>query len=401
MSYENVQRWIDEMMPKIIENLGSDIHKAQYELLESTGNFIMSNIYRVRLKFENKTNKQNEELSIILKRPMLGFSQIARIDLQFRNEILFYQMYTRPDNYAKCFYVEERPPIDSIIALENVNEQGYYSWPYRYDPPVEYTLAAMRELGRFHGKGYVMKEMQREKFFNIAAQIQEVRYTNKTENIYKFACNIKTSRVVEYLRSQDHDAVFCDKMEALLSNAFEEVMIKTVQPLEPLATLCHGDFTLDNILFKTEDDNGQHLPILIDFALIRYSTPVIDLSTYLHLCCSNEIRKEKFFDFIQAYHDSLKEYLLNTGVQDIEKYSYNALLSDFKRGALFGFVVMCVFIPIILGYLSPEVLVQEILDFGPLESMKKQRYAGGDKVSKILVDALLYLKDLGCLKHVL
>ena len=268
---------------------------------------------------------------------------------------------------------------------------------------MEYTLAAMRELGRFHGKGYVMKEMQREKFFDITTQIQEVRFTNTTENIYKFVYNIKTLRVVEYLRSQDHDAIFCDKMEALFSNAYEEVMIKTVQPVESLATLCHGDFTLDNILFKTKNIiyNGQHLSILIDFALIRYSTPVIDLSTYLLLCCSNEIRKEKFFDFIQAYYDSLKEYLLNTGVQDIEKYSYNALLSDFKRGALFGFVVMCVFTPIILGYLSPEVLIQEILDFGPLESTKKQRYVGGDKVSKILVDALLYLKDLGCLKHVL
>ncbi|KYQ59376.1 hypothetical protein ALC60_01686 [Trachymyrmex zeteki] len=400
MSYESGQRWIDEIMPKIIKNLGSDIHKAQYELLESTGNF-MSNIYRVRLLFENKINRQNEELSMVLKRATSDFG--FNSDLQFRNEILFYQMYSRPDeNYARCFYFEERSPTDFVIALENVNGQGYYSCPYnKYDPPVEYTLAAMRELGRFHGKGYVMKEMQREKFFDIATQIQEVRYTNKTESIYKFVCNIKTSRVVEYLRSQDHDAVFCDKMEALLSNAFEKVMIKTVQPLEPLATLCHGDFTLDNILFKTEDNKGQHLPILIDFALIRYSTPVIDLSTYLHLCCSNEMRKEKFLDFMQAYHDSLKEYLLNAGVQDIEKYSYNALLGDFKRGALFGFVVMCAFIPVILGYLNPEVIIQEILDLGPLESTKKQRYTGGDKVSKMLVDALLYLKDLGCLKHVL
>jgi len=98
MFYESVQRWIDEMMLKIIENLGLDIHKAQYELLESTGNF-MSNIYRIRLKFENKTNRQKEELSIILKRPMLDcFNQITRTDLQFRNEILFHQMYAQPDN---------------------------------------------------------------------------------------------------------------------------------------------------------------------------------------------------------------------------------------------------------------------------------------------------------------
>jgi len=62
---------------------------------------------------------------------------------------------------------------------------------------------------------------------------------------------------------------------------------------------------------------------------------------------------------------------------------------------------MCAYIPVLLGYLSPETLVQEIIDLGPLESMKKQKYAGGDEVSKILADALLHMRDLGCLKHVL
>jgi len=399
MSYEDIQGWFDEVMPKIIKNLGPDVDKVRYEL-EFTGNFIGSNVYHVRLQFENKTNGQNEELSMILKRPMPGLNQILYIDFQFHNEILFYQMYNQPDEiYARCFYVEERPPIDSVIALENVNERGYYHCPYLYNSPLEYTLAAMRELGRFHGKGYVMKEMQREKFFAIVTQIQEVRFEKRMENIYEFGTNIKTLRAVEYLRSQGHDAVFCDKMEAVFSNLYDR-LLKMVQPLEPLATLCHGDFTLHNILFKTEDD-GRHRTMLIDFALIRYSTPGVDLSTYLFLSCSNEMRKDKFSEIMRAYHDALKEYLLNAGIKDIEKYSYNALLDEFRRSALIGYVGMCAHIPILLGYLRPETLVQEIIDLGPLESMKKQKCVGGDQVSKILADALLHMRDLGCLKHVL
>lgn len=388
-------------MSKIIESLGLDVNKVQYEAFECNGLFIMSNLYQVCLQFENKTNGQNEELFMILKRPMLGFSQAVFIDQQFHNEILFYQTYTRPDEiYARCIYVEERPPIDSVIALENVNKRGYYSCPYSYDPPMEYTLAAIRELGRFHGKGYAMKDLQRDKFFGIVAQIQEVRFAKRKENVYEFIANIKSMRVVDYLRGQNYDASFCDKMETCLSNAFDTVMRKTIQPLEPLATLCHGDFMLSNILFKTEDD-GQYRPMLIDFALITYSTPVVDLSTYLHLCCSNEMRREKFSEIMQAYHDALQEYLLDVGIQDIERYSYNALLDDFRRGALFGFIVMCGFLPTLLGHLSPEVLIPDILNLGPLESSKKHKYAGGDEISKILADALLYLRDIDCLKHVL
>ncbi|XP_071558073.1 uncharacterized protein [Temnothorax nylanderi] len=399
---EDFQRWISEVMPRIIENLGLDVDKVRYEIFEFGSISIMSNLYRISLQFENKTNGQNEELSMILKRPMLGLGQIAKIDRQFHNEILFYQMYIRPDEiYARCLYAEKRPPIDSVIALENVNKRGYFSCPYLlHDPPLEYTLAAMRELGRFHGKGYAMKELQREKFFDIVARIETVRYEKRVENLYEAYSNIQPLRAVEYLRSLQGDAIFCDKMETLLSNSFDEVMIKTVQPLEPLATLCHGDFTVSNILFKTEDD-GQYRTMLIDFALIMYSTPVVDLSTYIFMCCSNEVRKDKFSEIMRAYHDALKEYLLDVGIQDIERYSYNALLDDFRRGALFGFILMCIFLPVLLGYLSPEVLVREIIDLGPLESAKKQKYSGGNEVSKILAEALLHLRDLGCLKHVL
>ncbi|XP_024887275.1 uncharacterized protein LOC112464499 [Temnothorax curvispinosus] len=259
----------------------------------------------------------------------------------------------------------------------------------------------MRELGRFHGKGYVMKELQREKFFDVVARLQESRYVKiGKENVFEVYCNVKVMRSLEYLRRQGHDAAFCDRMEAFLTNAFDEVMMKIIKPLEPLATMCHGDFLLSNILFKADED-GRYRAMLIDFALITYSTPVVDLSTYLYNCCSNEEIREKFFDIMRAYHDALMEYLLDAGVQDVEKYSYKALLDDFRRGALYGFILASHFLPVILGYLKSETLVQDIISLDFLVSAKKQKYVGGDKVCKILADILLHLRDLGCLKHIL
>ncbi|XP_011871825.1 PREDICTED: uncharacterized protein LOC105564212 [Vollenhovia emeryi] len=399
---EDSQRWIDEVMARIIENLGLDVDKARYEL-SKTVNFIATAMYYVRLQFKNKTNDQHEELSVVLKRPLIEkLSQMIRIDLQFHNEILFYQMYVQPNErhlYARYYHVDKQPSSDSVIALENVNERGYYSCSYPYNAPLEYTLAAMRELGRFHGKGYVMKELQPQKFSDIVARLQEVRFV-KTGNIYETILNVKGTRAVEYLRRQGYDTVFCDKMEALLSNGFDEVLMKTMGRLEPLSTLCHGDFVLPNILFKTLA-GGQYHAMLVDFALITYATPVVDLSTYLCLCCTNEERREKFSDIMHAYHDALMEHLLAAGIRDTEKYSYNALLDDFRRGALFGFLLACHFLPVLLGCLESEVMVREIISLGALESAKKQKYLGGDEVCKILADMLLHLRDLGCLEHIL
>ncbi|KAL6257132.1 hypothetical protein P5V15_012064 [Pogonomyrmex californicus] len=399
---EDVQKWFKEVMSKIIEKLELDVDKVQYELLKSNDR-AMTTIHFVLLQFENKTRGENKELSIVLKRPLQGYlgEYTIRPEFQFNNEILFYQMYARPDeNYARCIYAKKQPLSDTVIVLEDVTKREYHPCPHQYRAPLEYTLAVIREMGRFHGKGYAMKKLQPEKFFDIVSRLQEVKYLRKTPNIYIHLCNINSPRAVEYLRRQGYDTVFCDKMEAILSNAFDEVMMKTVErPLEPLSTLCHGDFTLDNCLFRTKDD-GQIRAMPIDFAFFRYSTPVVDLSTYLLLHCS-QLRKERFFEIMRAYHEELKKYLLEAGVWDIKKYSYEAILEDYRKGALFGFVIASYHVPLLLGCRKPDTLRGEIVRMGMVKYLEHHKYDGGDKVCKILADTLLHLKDLGCLKHML
>lgn len=148
-----------------------------------------------------------------------------------------------------------------------------------------------------------------------------------------------------------------------------------------------------------EDDDGQQHAMLIDFALCMYSNPVVDLSTYLCLCRWNEELKDKFFDIIRAYHDALKEYLLEAGIWNAEKYSYDAFLDDYKRGSLFGFAIASFFLPTLLGYSNRSG--QEVMTMSITEYTKLLKQGGGDEMSKILADILLYLKDLGCLKYFL
>ncbi|XP_011641165.1 uncharacterized protein LOC105429713 [Pogonomyrmex barbatus] len=390
------QKSDNEMISKIIDNLGLD--DARYEITERNDNF-MSTMYLLRVKFKNRTKGQTEELPIIVKRPsqVEYFRQLSRSESQFHNEILFYRTYAEPnDNFARCLYTDERPPADSVIALENMNKQGYRSCPYKYNVPLEYTLAAVRELGRFHGKGYVMKELRREKFFAIVEQLREPRYDKMIPDDNVAYINLTSTRAVEYLRKHDYyDATFCNKAEAVLSNAFDEVMIKTVEPREPLSTMCHGDFTASNILFKTDNDGRQHQPMLIDFALLRYATPVVDLSTYLCLCCSNEVRRDKFPEIMRAYHDALKKYLSEADIWDAEKYSYEALLDDFRRGGLFGFVITTSFLPVLMGYEDPE----DFPSTGLIKAANLNKQLGGDEISKIVADMLLHLRDLGCFEY--
>ena len=102
---------------------------------------------------------------------------------------------------------------------------------------------------------------------------------------------------------------------------------------------------------------------------------------------------------MQAYHDELIKYLLDADILDVEKYSYHALLDDYRRGALFGFTLASFYFPELLGKINDAVLKYDSME--PLEFAKYLKQTGGDEISKILADMLLELRDLGCLKHVL
>lgn len=392
---QDFHTWFTHAMTKIADSLGLYINGYELTRVVDSNRFV-SDVFRVRMQLYNNTYGRNEELALVLKRPVPveQIRQLQYTDIQFYNEAVFYQMYSEPKgNFPRCFFFELRPPVDSVIALEDVTARGYRVCPYTYDAPLDYTLAAMREIARFHGKGYAMRELQTNMFFDIVERFVETRYyeTAPDDHLCKYIISKTSTRAVEYLRSRGYDAAFCDRAEALLSNAYEKVMLKAIRNVETLSTLCHGDFTLSNMLFKTGDD-GQHQAMLIDFALMRYATPVIDLSTYLSLCCSNEIRRENFTEILKTYHDALKEYLLEAGVQDIDKYSYYALLNDYRRGGLFGFVIASFFLPMLRGGLEYDVEKPPDLE----EIGKLARQSGGEEMSAILAGILLHLYDLGC-----
>lgn len=436
------REWFDGILPKITENLGEEYRQTEYQLSVPVDSFYLSSTYFVNIrpkptrvgegreaaadgeedgkKKHKKKNEETEEeqqqpqtrpkeetkpgINIVVKRPSQNeaMRQMIQSDQQFHNEILFYRRYAGSCeglDVPRSVYLEEKPPSDSVIALEDVTERGYRLSPWKYDVPLEYTFAAMREIGRFHGHGYLMKERRREEFFDIVRGIQETRYELTPDNTLHEYVNLMSTRAVEYLRERrGYARNFCDPLERFLERAFENVMLPGVRVDEPLATFCHGDFTLNNTLFK-KGPAGELKATFIDFALCRYGSPIIDLSTYFCLCCPKQLRQPEFGLVLRAYHDALTQFLAEHGIVDDPRFTYEAVYNDHSRRGLFGFVIASFYLAIQMG--KVEISPEDVGRMGAEEAAELQRGAGGDEISEILADMLLALKELGCLDHVL
>lgn len=104
---------------------------------------------------------------------------------------------------------------------------------------------------------------------------------------------------------------FLKKIEALCVNPMKYMKAK-VQPREPLATICHGDFLRNNIAFLY-DEKEPHSPnkaMMFDFQTLRYSSPMLDLTTFLANSTGTNIRSPNFTFIFKTYHEEVIKTLM-------------------------------------------------------------------------------------------
>lgn len=414
---KKIEEHFEKLAPKLARHLRNDYYKFEYELERPDDSIFFSGTFYMTMKFwinDNKcaegkmNNKGSNEKERIIKMRFVAktpittdkMQQAMKANEQFYNEIVFYRNYaTKDDNFPKCYYTNENDLYGATLILEDITARGYRVHPCKVDVPLDDVLSVMKEIARFHAKGYTMKEKEPGKFFELIKTIKECRYIDKGNDpydLYVYMVNRVVLRPINYLRRNNYDVDVCDKLEEYLKDAYRNIILNATKPIEPLAIFCHGDLTINNMLFK-RDETGTSV-MLIDFALIRYGSPTIDLSTFLCLSCSNSVKCENLPMVLRTYHDELTRCLRENGVMDLEKYSFDAFWNDYVENALFGYTVCSYFLHVLMDEDPSSTFGVVELN---LEDMTQAIYEyGGDRVTKALADILIDLKELGCFRKI-
>lgn len=336
-------------------------------------------------------------MHLVIKRPPLGSKGRALFDLDaaFHNEILFFTKYAKFYNdYPKLYYALEKPRYDSIIVTENINYQGYYLNSEKANLDIKYILSSMREIAKFHANAYIMKEKKPEEFFEIVKNIKKCR-NPPSENIASIRkSRASVPRIINYLRKHNHDETFCKRLEKFLHNGFEYSITELTKPIEPLATLCHGDFLRNNIFFKKIDNSIQAK--LIDFGMLNYGSPCQDIAHFLYISGNRSHRIDKFHEIFDEYYKTLLEYLKEAKLENLERFSKESFLENYKINAFFGYSIATVFLPVMLGLFNIDEPAKML--FIPLDEICQMfSEVGGEEYTEILVQMILDLKEAGSL----
>ena len=299
--------------------------------------------------------------------------------------------------FAKCYYAESGAACvggRDIIVLEDMVPRGFTPSAERLVLDYDHCAVALRQLARYHAVSYGMKKLETSRFHAMVKNIKTENSDQNSPEDMSYFFKTTSYRAVEYLEGrQEIDQATLDRLKNRLEHA-EQHLVDLMEPKEPLAVLCHGDFCRNNLLFRY--DSGKPCDaVLFDFQTVKYASPAIDLSFFMYLNTSSELRNHHWDDLFGEYHATLTRTLariLGCSVEELlPDYGLDEFRKDFVAHGFYGYMICSYF----LGQMSVDR--EDRIDLNVMCRRNVRDLAdatlslGGEHVSQQLADILKHL----------
>ena len=419
--------WVEQqLVPKLVAHgcfgnkSGHRVETTKCKVVyKATGDdYFTSNIFFINLEFKFELQAPQEYSMFVKGAPEDPiFRKYFDADALFHNELHMYtevipfmEKFLRKrqadlvgEIFAKCYYAESGAACvggRDIIVLEDMVPRGFTPSPERIFLDYEHCAVALRRLARYHAVFYGMKKLETSQFH---AMVKNIR----TQNFGHFSpedmsCVLKTIsyRGVRYLEvRQEMNRATLGRLKNRLEHAGQH-FVDLMEPKEPQALLCHGDFCRNNMLFCY--DSGKPCDaVLFDFQTVTYASPTIDLSLFMYLNMSSQLRNQHWDDLFGEYHATLTRTLagfLGCSVEELfPDYGLDKFQKDFVAHGFYGYMICSYF----LGEMTVDRENQ--IDYKVMCRRNFRDLAdvydslGGEHVSQQLADILKHLSSKGAI----
>lgn len=351
------------------------LHSVEIKFIGADEAFMLTICYKAKIGFEYKDNTLQERKVVVKKTPEIPEETFKAINFPalFSNEINCYTIILPAiQNFAKVkinvpkYYFGELRKNAATIILEDFNESGGWKMTTaRVNLNLEHALLAVKYLATFHGACFALKDIDSPLFQGLIEKLREPRYASPDLHPdWVKILNCSVERIISATRCYHSEVPeeFLRKLQNLISDNYR-YGYQRVRPVEPMATLCHGDYLRNNVAYKYDENTGQPIDVMMfDFQTMRYSSPMIDLSVFLALSTFKTIRYQFFEDIFDTYRQVLvTTYKEHTNQQQLPSHlSYNYLMKEYIRFLPYSIAVAASFLMTLVE--PSEISIEKMLN---------------------------------------
>lgn len=217
---------------------------------------------------------------------------------------------------------------------------------------VHHQLVAVGLLAAMHASSIVYEkqnnEMKNENWFHL---LDENVYPSDPKAMKSKTHNNVVDTLCELLRKIPK---YEDSVNEILP-AFRKLMLQMKKFVKPSNhyrnVFCHGDLWSNNILFKYATFNNgidinDRIPvaaIFVDFQLVRYAPPALDLMVMLTITSTSEFRKQYFQRLCDSYYNHLTFELKNHSIDIKTEYPRQQFYETCSFYKMVGLMESCLF----------------------------------------------------------
>ncbi|KAG5670234.1 hypothetical protein PVAND_000511 [Polypedilum vanderplanki] len=367
-----------EVVDKIVKlhNLDdSSKFKIEYSAGSAKGDNYLGIMFRIQIKSKEDNSTK---LSLIAKLPPQNENRREEClaEESFHREIEFYdilmpiykkfqkkksvQIFTE---FPNVFSILSKPPHEAIF-FEDLKMRNFEMFDRFKDFTKEHIILVLKALAKMHAIFFCIKDQEPEVVKQFIGREDYVLFIIRSDkpmlNAW-YECQKKLAlTVLEKIKNDD----IKEKIECFLNGDMKEILksIIGINVAEPYSTICHGDIWNNNIMFKN-DQNGIPIDVsLLDFQLIRYSSPVIDVMHFIFTSTTKELRDKHYQEFLDIYYETLSTSIRSLNSDPNKLFPRHIFGEHLKKFGKFGLYIAVMFLPIITTNKEDTPDLDEISD---------------------------------------
>lgn len=320
----------------------------------TAGDHNLSEVQRITVKYKNGTKEAC--LTFIVKEIKPSVSPFVNAIRAVEKENSWYECILPEVNKlgvdiaANCY-----KKFDECLLLEDLTPLGYRVAERKKLLDLNHCIEAVKALAKFHAVTHHLHVTHKlPEISSMNTQfIQEngVLMYNRLKNFDDIIENLTEFGVEEYNKTiKDLQPVVWQKIVDCLNQDFE------------FLSLVHGDFWTTNMMFKYDRNNKVTHAKIIDYQLIRVSTPAFDLHFFICTSMLPRVRDNHLHEILEVYLDTLNSTLKKIGSKSfLTQEKFDKMMDDTKFVGLYSTLT---FLPIVLcesplNHIPPPDLPEE------------------------------------------
>jgi len=255
-------------------------------------------------------------------------------------------------------------------------------------------------VDRFHALSYRAKHVDPTGFAEAIAGVKDTQWSEDGEFSFAVGADMLTAlfavaldRLAERRRARGADEDW--RARRFRTDALADVkrtLRRAMEPAEPVAVLCHGDYNRNNVMFLYDGDGRPADALPFDMATVRYGSPALDLSFFLYMNTDRSTRADHWDRLLDAYCAALAAALSDVAPA-VRAPGRGLLDAEMRDRAFYGLAHVSFFARVMLAD-GADVDPDKFLDAGFDQMFSALLSYGGDAATDVVADAVQHFLDI-------